>query len=143
MVAKEKLVSALNLEEMYKLIWQGSYPRLLTEIKMKWELFYDSYISTYLEKDVRTLVNVAQEHNFLKFLKVVAARTGQLLNYSDIANNIGISVNTVKSWISILETSGLIFLERFKNVEILYIVLCRVGCTFNLNGVKCIVLLYN
>jgi predicted AAA+ superfamily ATPase len=105
-----KNVSALNLEETYKLIWQGSYPRLLTETKMKWELFYDSYISTYLEKDVRTLVNVAQEHNFLKFLKVVTARTGQLLNYSDIANDIGISVNTVKSWISILETSGLIFL---------------------------------
>jgi predicted AAA+ superfamily ATPase len=46
----------------------------------------------------------------LKFLRVVAAKTGQLLNYSDIASNIGISVNTAKSWISILETSGIIFL---------------------------------
>jgi predicted AAA+ superfamily ATPase len=105
-----KNTSALSLEETYKLIWKGSYPRLLTESTMDWELFYDSYVSAYLEKDVRTLVNVAQEHNFLKFLRVVAARTGQLLSYSDIASDIGISVNTAKSWISILETSGLIFL---------------------------------
>jgi predicted AAA+ superfamily ATPase len=107
-----KKPSALSLDETYKLIWQGSYPRLLRESKMKWEVFYDSYISTYLEKDVKMLINVAQEHNFLKFLKVIAARTGQLLNYSDISNDIGISVNTTKAWTSILETSGLIFLLK-------------------------------
>jgi predicted AAA+ superfamily ATPase len=105
-----KKTSVLSLEEVYKLVWQGSYPRLLIEHKMNWELFYASYISTYLEKDVKMLVNIEHEHKFFKFLKVIAARTGQLLNYSDIANDIGISVNTVKSWISILETSGLIFL---------------------------------
>jgi predicted AAA+ superfamily ATPase len=105
-----KRSSILSLEETYKLIWQGSYPRLLRETKMNWELFYDSYVRTYLEKDVKALVNVTHEHNFLNFLKVIAARTGQLLNYSDIANDIGISVNTAKAWTSILEVSGLIFL---------------------------------
>ncbi|MDR3125244.1 MAG: ATP-binding protein [Endomicrobium sp.] len=106
----KKNTPALNLEEIYAIIWKGSYPRLLTETKMKWELFYDSYINTYIEKDVKALVNIIQEHNFLNFLKIVAARTGQLLNYNSIASDIGISVNTVKSWVSILETSGLIFL---------------------------------
>jgi predicted AAA+ superfamily ATPase len=106
----KKNTLSLNLEEIYKIIWKGSYPRLLAETKMKWELFYDSYINTYIEKDVKAFVNIIQEHNFLRFLKIVAARTGQLLNYSSIASDIGTSVNTVKSWISILETSGLIFL---------------------------------
>ncbi|MDR3274937.1 MAG: ATP-binding protein [Endomicrobium sp.] len=102
--------SILSLSEIYKLIWQGSYPRLLAEEKMNWKLFYGSYISTYVEKDVRAFVNITQEHNFLKFLKVAAARTGQLLNYSDIAKDVEISVNTAKNWISVLETFGLIYL---------------------------------
>jgi predicted AAA+ superfamily ATPase len=106
----KKNTPTFNLEEIYTIVWKGSYPRLISETKMKWELFYESYVNTYIEKDVRSLVNIIQEHNFLKFLKIVAARTGQLLNYNSMANDIGISVNTVKSWISILETSGLIFL---------------------------------
>jgi predicted AAA+ superfamily ATPase len=109
-VSNKKDTPILNLEKIYEMIWQGSYPRLLAETKMKWNLFYDSYINTYIQKDVKALVNIIQEHNFLKFLKIVAARTGQLLNYNNMASDIGISVNTVKSWISILETSGLIFL---------------------------------
>jgi predicted AAA+ superfamily ATPase len=108
-----KNTSALSLEETYKLIWKGSYPRLLAESTMDWELFYDSYVSAYLEKDVRTLVNVDQEHNFLKFLRVVAARTGQLLSYSNIASDIGISVNTAKSWIPIIAAMFLILSLSF------------------------------
>jgi predicted AAA+ superfamily ATPase len=68
------------------------------------------FVATYIEKDVKSLINITQEHSFLKFLKVVAARTGQLLNYSDIANDVEISVNTAKAWLSVLETSGLLYL---------------------------------
>jgi predicted AAA+ superfamily ATPase len=100
----------LKLSEIYELIWRGSYPRLLSQKEMDWTLFYDSYIGTYIEKDVKTLINISQEHSFLKFLKVAAARNGQVLNYSEMAKDVEVSVNTIKAWMSILETSGLIYL---------------------------------
>jgi predicted AAA+ superfamily ATPase len=73
---------------------------------------------TYLERDVRQLVNVGDEIAFMKFLKVIAARTAQELNLSDIAKDVDISTNTAKKWLSVLETSGLVFLLQpyFKNV---------------------------
>jgi predicted AAA+ superfamily ATPase len=77
---------------------------------MEWLRFYDSYLSTYIEKDIRVFGNIRDEHDFIQFLKVIAARTGQLLNYSTLANDVGVSVNTIKSWVSLLETSGLVYL---------------------------------
>jgi len=100
----------LNLKNLYELIWKGSYPKLISDKKMNWELYYSSYLNTYVEKDIKILANVTQEHSFLKFIRTLAARTGQLLNYSDMSKDIGVSVNTIKGWVSILETSGLIFL---------------------------------
>ncbi|MDR0692924.1 MAG: ATP-binding protein [Prevotellaceae bacterium] len=94
----------------YQTILNGSFPELHATKNMDRTLFYASYLKTYLERDVRALTQVGNEHAFLTFLKVAAARTGQLLNYADMAKNVGISESTVKSWISILLTSGLIFL---------------------------------
>ena len=105
-----KDTSKLSLQDVYQLVWQGSYPRLISNENISWKLFYDSYISTYIERDVRAVLNITWEHSFLQFLKVVAARTGQLLNYTDMARDVDVSVNTVKAWVSALETSGLIFL---------------------------------
>jgi predicted AAA+ superfamily ATPase len=99
-----------DLLKMYGLMWEGSYLRLLADKRMNWSLFYSSYVSTYVERDIRAGANITREHEFLQFMKVIAARTGQLLNYSDMAKDVEISVNTVKSWVSILETSGLIYL---------------------------------
>ncbi len=74
------------------------------------ELFYESYIQTYLERDVRSLANVGNVSTFLRFLRVTAARTGQMLNYLDMARDLDVAVATVKHWISILETSGIVYL---------------------------------
>jgi predicted AAA+ superfamily ATPase len=106
----KKNIKTLNVKTLYETIWKGSYPKLIADKKMDWELFYLSYLNTYIEKDIKTFANINQENSFIKFIKILAARTGQLLNYTDISKEIGISVNTVKSWVSILETSGLIFL---------------------------------
>ena len=103
-------IKSLGVKKLYEMIWKGSYPKLNADKKMKWGLFYESYMNTYIEKDIKLFANVSQENSFIKFMKVIAARTGQLLNYMDIAKDIGVSVNTVKAWVSILETSGLIFL---------------------------------
>jgi len=109
---------ARNMTDTFKVIWQGAFPEVLGMDAFDRRLFYDSYVRTYLERDVRKLVNVGNEIAFVTFLKVVAARTGQELNYDDIARNVGIAPSTVKSWISILGASGLIFLLQpyFKNI---------------------------
>ncbi len=96
--------------EIFSKIWLGSYPELAagkidTEI---WTAFFRSYILTYLMRDVKALAQVADEHKFLNFLKAVAARTGQMLNYSSLARDADVSQPTAKNYLSILETSGLI-----------------------------------
>ena len=106
----------LNAESVEKLIFQGFYPRLYDkEIEAK--DFYPNYIQTYIERDVRLLHSVQNLNLFIRFMKLCAGRTGQLLNLSSLANDTGISVNTAKSWISVLEASFVIFLLRphFRN----------------------------
>ena len=90
---------------MYKR--QGSYPELY-DIDRDWQEFYSSYVSTYLERDINELI-ATDSITFTKFLTAVAARTGELLNYANIASDIGISEMTVKKWISILERTGIVY----------------------------------
>lgn len=73
-----------------------------------WHAFYSSYTRTYLERDVRQIVNVKNQRKFYSFMVAAAARTGQLINASDIANDIDVDVKTVQGWLSVLEASGII-----------------------------------
>jgi len=100
----------ISLNELYQMIWRGSLPALYESVNIEKELFYSSYIQTYIQRDVRDLAKVGDETSFLRFLKSAAARTGSLLNLSDLARDSDISPNTAKSWLSILETSGIIYL---------------------------------
>jgi predicted AAA+ superfamily ATPase len=108
----KKDIPQMSLSDIYTLIHKGSYPKLIASEKTDWNIFYSSYVYSYVERDVRQIANVGQEAAFLKFLKVAAARTGQLLNCADMARDVEVSVNTTKSWLSVLETSGLIYLLR-------------------------------
>lgn len=85
------------------------YPDIISS-NVDRDLFYSSYIQTYLQRDIRDLANVGDEGAFLKFLRAAAARTGQLLNMSDMARDADVSVTTAKRWLSILEASGVIHL---------------------------------
>ncbi|MBU6475866.1 MAG: AAA family ATPase, partial [Alphaproteobacteria bacterium] len=105
-----KISSSLSLQDIYRVIWRGSYPALALNDKADRDLFYRSYIQTYLQRDIRDLANVGDEGTFLKFLRATAARTGQLLNMSDMARDADVSVTTAKRWLSILEASGIIYL---------------------------------
>ena len=97
------------MPKIYEQIWLGSYPAL-NEVKGAfWEDFYNSYLQTYIERDIRDVVQMKHEHEFLQVLRLLAARTGQLLNYTDIARDVGITSVTVKSWLGLLEASGIIF----------------------------------
>lgn len=90
---------------------EGSYPRLYINGFLPHEL-YQSYIQTYVERDVRQLMNVGNLRNFQKFMQLCAGRIGQLANITDLATNCGISRKTADQWISLLEASYIIFLLK-------------------------------
>jgi hypothetical protein len=101
---------SLTLKNLYYLIWRGSFPEIAINNDMDWNLFYASYLQAYLQRDIRDLARVGDEMTFLKFLRAAAARTGQMLNMSDLARDADVSVNSVKNWLSILKASGVIYL---------------------------------
>jgi len=92
-------------------IFQGFYPRTFDQ-SLKPEDFYPFYYETYLQRDVREIQNVRDLGKFSDFVKLCAGRVGQLLDYSSISNDVGVSVNTIRGWISLLEASYVIFLLR-------------------------------
>lgn len=98
------------LPEFYRLIWRGSYPAVALDDSLDRDLFYGSYVQTYLQRDVRDLARVGDETAFLRFLRAAAARTGQLLNLAELARDADVAPNTAKSWLSILQTSGVVHL---------------------------------
>ncbi len=102
-----------TLHEVYEQIWRGSFPQVNIDLKPSTrQRFYSSYIQTYLQRDVRGILDVSNETTFYNFLRAVAARTGQLLNYADLARDVAVDNKTAKSWLSVLETSGLIYLLK-------------------------------
>lgn len=105
-----KTGSRLQLKDLYRMIWRGAFPRIALDEKMDRDLFYSSYIQTYIQRDIRDLARVGDEMAFLRFLRAAAARTGQMLNLTELAQDSDIAVNTAKNWLSILEASGIAYL---------------------------------
>lgn len=104
---KERESKLKKYDNIWNIIHKGSYPELY-DIERDWQEFYSSYVSTYLERDINELIS-ADSLTFTKFLTAVAARTGEMLNYSNIAGEIGVSEPTVRNWISILERTGIVY----------------------------------
>jgi predicted AAA+ superfamily ATPase len=108
--ARKQAGPAKPVLELYRRIWRGAYPKAVLDHNMPRDLFYNAYIQTYLQRDVRDLTRVGDERAFYNFLRATAARTGQLLNYADLARDVDIDQKTAKAWLSILETSGIVYL---------------------------------
>ena len=107
--------SAKQPENIWATIHRGSYPELQDE-NVEWASFYAGYVKTYLERDVRQLSAVHDLNDFRRFMVAAAARTGQMLNVANIADEIGKDAVTVRRWLSILEASGVIYLlEPYAN----------------------------
>lgn len=106
---KERKRTVKKPENIWEAVHKGGYPELQDEDK-EWSAFYADYVRTYMERDVRELAAVQDLSAFRQFMIAAAARTGEIMNYSGIASEIGKDVGTVKSWISILEASGIIYL---------------------------------
>lgn len=105
---KEREKEIKPYDNLWETIHKGSYPELY-DVERDWQEYYSSYVSTYLERDIHELIS-ADSITFTKFLTAVAARTGEMLNYANIAGEVGVSEPTIKSWISILERTGIVFL---------------------------------
>lgn len=117
--AKAQNAVQTDLLKIYELIWKGSYPKLYPADNDYWAIFYESYMQTYIERDIKALSAVGNELDFVKFMRALAARTGEMLNYSELANDVGVSQPTIKSWLSILQASGLVYILRpyYNNVS--------------------------
>lgn len=108
LMAKAGQAKQQTVMEIYDLIVKGSMPAVYTRESITAEEFYSAYIQTYLQRDIKDLMQVGDELAFLRFLTATAARTGQLLNYAELAKDSEISPPTAKQWFSILVTSGII-----------------------------------
>ena len=107
--AKQKEFSPKNRHEIFEEIYLGGMPEYWIKRPNR-DTFFESYISTYLEKDVSRMINVGRLDDFRKFMRIVALRTSQQLDYTEIGNAVGIDARTSKNWISILEASGIIMI---------------------------------
>ena len=112
---KERKDHLVKYDDLWKKIHRGSMPELLDE-ERDWEWFYRDYIRTYLERDIRKIINLKDELKFRSFLVSLAARSGQIIVYEDIASDVGVDIKTVQNWLSIVEVSGIVkLIHTYKN----------------------------
>jgi len=104
---EEREKSIRPYSDIWEIIHKGSYPELY-DVEREWQDFYSSYVATYLERDINELI-ATDSLTFTKFMTSVAARTGEMLNYANIASEVGVSEPTIKKWISVLERTGIIY----------------------------------
>lgn len=102
--------NCLQIKEVFNLILRGSFPEININKNLRLQDFYNAYLKTYIERDVREIINITNENLFLKFIQVLASRTGQVLNYNNLSKDLGVSQPTIRNWVSILESSRLIYL---------------------------------
>lgn len=93
----------------WQAIWRGSAPAL-ADISLDWELHYANYVDTYIQRDVREVLDVRSEERFFRLLRLCASRTGQLVNYADLSRDAGVDDKTAKSWVSVLMGAGIVTL---------------------------------
>lgn len=101
-----------NLDEIYTRIWQGSMPAFVSGKHKDRDIFYSSYMQTYIERDVKDQVSLSNPLQFGDFVRAAACRTGQMLNVHDIAQDVGVTDQTAKRWLQVLEKSDVIFFLR-------------------------------
>ena len=109
-IRKVEPTKRLSTNQIFERIIKGSYPDVQAGREVSIENYYSNYIRTYIERDIRQLINIKNEIKFTKFISAVAARTGQEFNASKIGTEIGIDGKTADDWISILKNTGIIYL---------------------------------
>lgn len=109
LMEREKVRTPADTREIFERIYRGSMPGIVSGQNSNNQIFYSSYLSTYIERDVKELSNAIDSLKFLRFITAVAARCSQMLNVSDVAQDADINQKQAKDWLQILETLGIIF----------------------------------
>ena len=104
---RERSKCIKSYSDVWSVIHRGSMPELLDPDR-DWEWFYRDYVRTYLERDIRRIINIKDQIKFRNFLTCLAARSGELLVYQELANEVGIDIKTAQSWVSVIAASGLV-----------------------------------
>ncbi len=110
LLIEQEQIQPVSTPDLFVRLWNGSMPGLISDQSLDRNIFYSSYLSTYVERDVRELSGNIDALKFNRFVTAVAARCSQLLNYNALAEDADIDIQTSKAWINILETLGIIFL---------------------------------
>jgi predicted AAA+ superfamily ATPase len=117
-LASSEILAAFPGESLLpeETLWRGGFPELWRDREVEPRLFYSSYVATYLERDVRLALRVGSLRDFERFLRACALRSGQLLNLTELARDVGIAGTTARDWLSVLEASGQVaLLEPYFN----------------------------
>ena len=104
---KEREKELKSYSNLWDKIHRGSMPEML-DTSRDWDWFYRDYIRTYIERDIRKIINIKDEIKFKKFLIAIAARSAQIVVFEEIAKEVGIDIKTVQSWLSVIASSGLV-----------------------------------
>jgi len=105
-----ELQESFNQDEIAQLIYKGGFPEIWSNNEINWSHYLDDYITSYLEKDLRSIIQTPNLRDFHRFMRSCALRCGSMVNYSDISRDTGISPNTAKAWMNVLVRSGAITL---------------------------------
>ena len=128
----------LAANDLFRLITKGMYPELHANPAINAEMFYSNYVTTYLERDVSRLIDVKDKMKFQNFLEVLSSLTGEELVYDTIANAVGVKIDTIKSWISVLLAGDIVYLlQPYNELSIVKRIVKRPKIYFNDTGLAC------
>ena len=113
-------------------------PGLISGRLSDWDVFYSSHLQTYIDRDVSDLINLTDKPIFRDFIRAAACRIGQLLNIHDIAQDVGISDDTTKRWLQVLEKSDIIFYGALNGAIWENYIVCKLLETYQNDGKECL-----
>ena len=138
-----RLKSEETITTIFDRIYRGSMPQMVVDEGLTPEAYFGEYMQTYMERDIRNLLEIKNESKFQRFISCVAARTGQELNLSDIAKDVGIDSKTADSWLSLLVSSGLVYLLQPYSGNTIKRIVKRPKIYFMDTGLACYLSLWN
>ncbi len=128
----------IEANDLYNLIVKGMFPELYSKKGVDINSFYSDYVSTYLERDVSRIINLKDKYKFQNFLQILASLTGEELVYDNLAKAVGVKVDTIKSWISVLLAGDIIYLlQPYNEISIVKRIVKRPKIYFNDTGLAC------
>ena len=135
--------SSDTISNIFDMIIRGGMPQIVSDPDLSYEDYYGSYIQTYIERDIRDLINVKDENKFVKFISCIAARTSQEVNLSDVSKDVEVDRKTVEKWLSVLVSSGIVVLLHPYSGNTIKRIVKRPKLYFMDTGLACYLSMWN